>query len=95
MSKRNPHNKQREILREMLIGARKNNGITQAQLAMQLNKSQSFVSKYESGERFIDLWEIHQICQILNHSFTELTRGFDVAVNEESAHYNFNSKNQR
>ncbi|MBA5249053.1 MAG: helix-turn-helix transcriptional regulator [Gammaproteobacteria bacterium] len=92
MSKRNPHDKQREILRKILINARKNNGITQIQLATQLNKPQSFVSKYENGDRLIDLVETHQICQALNQSFTELTGSFDSEINELSANYHSDLK---
>ncbi len=92
MSKRNPYDKQREILRKILISARKNKGITQTQLAAQLNKPQSFVSKYENGDRLVDLVEIYQICQALNQSFAELTENFDSEINELSANYYDNLK---
>lgn len=88
MSKRNPFDKRREILRNLLVDARKNKNITQAQLAQQLQKPQSFVSKYENGDRLVDLIETHQICQALNYSFGELTTGFEMAVNESSVYYN-------
>jgi transcriptional regulator with XRE-family HTH domain len=42
---------------EWLVAARKRAGITQQQLAHRLRKPQSFVSKYENGERRIDVAE--------------------------------------
>lgn len=87
MSKRNPFDKRREILRNLLADARKSKKITQAQLAKQLQKPQSFVSKYENGDRLIDLIETHQICQALNYSFGELTTGFETVINEPSTYY--------
>lgn len=41
-------------------------GITQLQLANMLGKPQSYVSKYESGERRIDVQEFIHICRALN-----------------------------
>jgi len=43
--------------------ARKNAGVTQAELARKLGRPQSFVSKIESGERRIDVIEFLQIAK--------------------------------
>jgi transcriptional regulator with XRE-family HTH domain len=43
-------------------------GLTQAALAQRLRQSQSYVSKYESGEQRLDLLEIEAICTTLNIS---------------------------
>ena len=59
--------KQYDLLRELLITARQQNRLTQAQVAAKLNKPQSFVSKYERGERRLDVVE-----------FLEVTRALDV-----------------
>lgn len=88
MSKRNPFDKRREILRNLLVDVRKKKRIAQTQLTQQLQKPQSFVSKYENGDCLIDLIETHQICQALNYSFGELATGFEAAINEPSVHYN-------
>jgi transcriptional regulator with XRE-family HTH domain len=40
-----------------MIKAREEAGLTQAKLARRLGKSQSFVAKYEGGERRIDVVE--------------------------------------
>ena len=40
-------------------------GITQIEVANYLKKPQSFVSKYESGERKLDVVEFIEICKVL------------------------------
>ncbi len=50
---------------EQLIVARKKAGLTQTQVALALKKPQSFVSKYESGERLLDVAEYVEISRIL------------------------------
>jgi transcriptional regulator with XRE-family HTH domain len=55
-----------EHFRMLMIKAREDSGITQAKLAICLDRPQSFVSKYESGERRIDLIEFIEICVALD-----------------------------
>lgn len=59
------NDKKRIILRDMLISRRKELNLTQAELASRLSKPQSFVSKYESGERKIDAVELVELIQYL------------------------------
>jgi transcriptional regulator with XRE-family HTH domain len=49
-----------------LIDARKNLGLRQSDLAGRLRKPQSFVSKYESLERRLDILEFIRICEALD-----------------------------
>ena len=49
----------------LLINARETAGLTQSDVASRLARPQSFVSKYESGERRLDVLEFLQICQEL------------------------------
>ncbi len=58
----------RQILREGRIAA----GLTQEELAKELGAGQSFVSKYESGERRLDLAEVRRIAIALNSSLPEV-----------------------
>lgn len=44
-----------ETLRLLLIEARKSSGFSQTELAQRLARPQSFVSKYERGERRLDV----------------------------------------
>jgi transcriptional regulator with XRE-family HTH domain len=48
-------------LRKLLVNARKNSGLTQADIAARLKRPQSFVSKYERGERRLDLVEFFEV----------------------------------
>ena len=57
--------KRYEHFRELLIRYRKSRSLTQSELAERLRKPQSFVSKYESGERRLDVVELLDICAAL------------------------------
>ena len=60
------------VFLEVLINARKRQGLTQQALADLLNKPQSFVSKYESGERRLDVVEFCQLAKVIGQSPAEL-----------------------
>ena len=50
----------------VLVATRKAAGLTQQQLAARLRKPQSFVSKYETGERRLDVPEFIRVSRCLN-----------------------------
>ena len=50
---------------ELLIEARKRAGLTQHELAKRLKKPQSFIAKYEGGERRVDVVEFVSICRAI------------------------------
>jgi transcriptional regulator with XRE-family HTH domain len=54
-----------ERLQSLLADARKARGMTQADVAKALGKPQSFVAKYENGERRIDVIEFVDIAAAL------------------------------
>lgn len=54
-----------EYLRMLLRRKRECAGLTQAALAAALKKTQSFVSKYESGERMLSFVETIDVCHSL------------------------------
>ena len=60
----NPHTK----LRQLLAKARDDANLKQAQVAALLNRPQSFVSKYENGERQLDVIEFIDVCKALGVS---------------------------
>lgn len=62
---RAPTNSAYENLRRLLTQARLDAELTQAQVATRLNRPQSFVSKYESGERQLDVIEFLAICKAI------------------------------
>ena len=49
-----------------LLEARQKKGLTQIDVANFLGKPQSFVSKYESGERRLDVIEFIAVCKALS-----------------------------
>lgn len=53
-------------LQEALMAARRGQNLTQVEVAERLGKPQSFVSKYESGERRLDVVEFIEVCTVLN-----------------------------
>lgn len=65
-----------ECLRALLFGLRKEAGLRQAELAARLGCPQSFVSKYESGQRRLDLIEVETICEALGLSLAEFVERF-------------------
>lgn len=49
----------------MLIESRRSAGLTQAELSQRLKRPQSFVSKYERGERRLDVVEFGDVAKAL------------------------------
>lgn len=54
-----------ERFRQILASARTAAGLTQVELAEKLGRPQSFVSKYERGERRLDVVEFLDIADVL------------------------------
>ncbi len=59
------HSPEQAKLRESLIAARKKAGLTQQDVADRLGRPQSFVAKYEGGERRLDVVEFAQVVTAL------------------------------
>ncbi|MCO4091758.1 MAG: helix-turn-helix transcriptional regulator [Sphingorhabdus sp.] len=55
--KKSVHSEPYLVFAALLVGARKRTGMRQIELAQKLNKPQSFVSKFECGERRLDVIE--------------------------------------
>ena len=52
-------------LRELLIAAREAGDLTQRQLSKKLRRGNSFVWKFEAGERRLDVLEFIELAQLL------------------------------
>lgn len=50
------------FLREALKKIRHDAGLSQRALAKRMNKSHSYVAKYEIGERNLDFFEVIEVC---------------------------------
>lgn len=70
------HDPKYQVFRQMLLDARKEKGLQQVEVAERLGKTQSFVSKYERGERRLDFCE-----------FIEVAAALEVDASEFISHY--------
>lgn len=59
------HKQEYKAYQEKLAQIRVAKGITQTKLAESLEKPQSYISKYESGEKRLDIAEFLEICRCL------------------------------
>ena len=50
---------------EILVAARRAAGIRQAELARRVSKTQTFVARFEAGQRRIDAIELLALCRII------------------------------
>lgn len=63
-----------QLLPEALKRMRINSGQTQVELASRLKRPQSYVSKYEKGERRLDLIELSEICNACGTQLSEFLK---------------------
>lgn len=73
------HTRAYKVLQEHLIAARQAAGFTQSELAQRLGRHQSFVAKYEGGERRLDLVELLSIIQLLEMDERRLIKAIKAA----------------
>lgn len=64
------------ILREMRLEA----GLTQVDLAISIEKDQAYVSRYENGQRRLDVLEVREICQAIGITLEEFIRRLEKAL---------------
>ncbi|MEW5781960.1 MAG: helix-turn-helix domain-containing protein [Pseudomonadota bacterium] len=68
------HDPRYTALRELLVAEREQQGLTQVDVAAALGKPQSYVSKYERGERRLDLVEFILVAQAMSADPVALLR---------------------
>lgn len=76
------YSKHQKALLKLLREHRIKVGLSQEMLAKTLERPQSFVSKYESGERRLDLAELRQICKVLDTPLVELIQRWEKIIDE-------------
>jgi transcriptional regulator with XRE-family HTH domain len=64
------------LLRQMRTEA----GLTQTEIAQRLGQPQSFVSKYESGERRLDVLELRGVCAVVGVSLADFVQRLEQAL---------------
>lgn len=75
--KKSPFTRDYRVLCEQLKAARTEAGVTQIELAKRLKETQSEVSKFERGERRLDVVQLRWWCEALGVKLTEFVAGFE------------------
>jgi transcriptional regulator with XRE-family HTH domain len=78
------HSHRYQIFRSLLISAREEAGLTQVEVAKRLKKPQSFVSKYERGERRLDMTEFVELADVLSIEITGFIDRYRAELNNKS-----------
>lgn len=73
-----------EIFRRCMIAARKEAQLTQASLAKSLQKPQSFVAKYENGERRLDVVKFLIVTRVIGVDPCSILSKMEQQVSEVS-----------
>lgn len=68
------------VVARLLKEARERSGLTQRDVAARLKVPQSFVSKYESAERRLDVLELRRLCRVLKISLPDLIRNIESSL---------------
>jgi transcriptional regulator with XRE-family HTH domain len=66
----------KQRLADLLRSIRLECGLTQVQVAERIGESQSYVSKYESGEQRLDLIEIEEVCKAVGVDLSTLVERY-------------------
>jgi transcriptional regulator with XRE-family HTH domain len=66
------YTKEYKLLCDWLVTNRQSAGLTQTELAELLHKPQSYVSKYENGERRLDVLEFLEVAKALKANPSEI-----------------------
>ena len=74
-----------EFLWKLLRDIRKESNQTQTDLALKLKRRQTYVSKYELGERRLDLLEIYDICNACGVTLIELMERIEPELQKYAA----------
>jgi transcriptional regulator with XRE-family HTH domain len=81
---KSPHTEAYRLLLSILTAKRKNAGLTQETLAAKLGKPQSFVSKFENGERRLDLIEFIHVARSIGADPAEIVRTIEKNLKPKS-----------
>ncbi len=65
MAKKTIYSDKQRKLCALLVKGRKDAGLTQRALAEKLQRQQSYIAKYEGGERRLDVIELQEIAKVL------------------------------
>lgn len=72
--------KSQKVLLNLLREIRTEAGVRQIDMAKALRMPQSVVSKYESGERRLDILELRQVCQMAGITLKDFVERLEAAL---------------
>jgi transcriptional regulator with XRE-family HTH domain len=73
-----------EVLRNLLRDIRLEAGLRQIDLAQKLGRNQNYISRYESGERRLDILELREVCLALNIPVAEFVNRLEILLQTTS-----------
>lgn len=79
------HSHNYQIFRSLLVAAREEAGLTQVNIAERLGKPQSFVSKYERGERRLDFTEFVELADLLEIDIADFVIRYQSVISQTSS----------
>ena len=82
---KNLYTERQAILLGLLRTVRKDADILQEDVAKILERPQSFVSKYESGERRLDVLELYDVCGALGITLVEFVQRLQSRLHDRTA----------
>lgn len=69
-----------DVLAALLRAVRREAGLGQAEVGRRLGRPQSFVSKYEAGQRRLDLVELRAVCRVLGWDLRAFVARWEAAL---------------
>jgi len=82
--KKSVHSPEQILLQNMLRDARTSAGLSQYDLADRLSRPQSFVSKYESGDRLLDVVELITILKSVGIKPAQFIDDLEAAMDRQA-----------
>ena len=76
------YSREHAVLQALLREVRQEAGLRQIDLAARLGVQQSFVSRFEAGERLLNILELRRVCLALGVPLDEFARRLDRALHE-------------
>lgn len=80
MVRRIPTATERDTVARLLVTVRKEAKLDQAAVARAVGKGQSFVSRYEAGERRLDVLELRAVCKACGITLSRFVKRLEAAL---------------
>jgi transcriptional regulator with XRE-family HTH domain len=74
------YSREQAVVQALLRKIRREAGLRQADLAARLGVQQSFISRYEAGERILNILEVRRICAAVDLPLEEFARRLERAL---------------